>query len=109
MKTRTASFPAPGKLNLMLRVVGRRADGFHLLQTVLRLIDYGDTLHFRVRDEPEIARVNEVDGVPVANDLAVRAALLLQRATGTRRPGPASCSSTAVSCVDSSGHSSKRD
>jgi 4-diphosphocytidyl-2-C-methyl-D-erythritol kinase len=84
MKTRTASFPAPGKLNLMLRVVGRRADGFHLLQTVLRLIDYGDTLHFRVRDEPEIARVNEVDGVPVANDLAVRAALLLQRATGTR-------------------------
>jgi 4-diphosphocytidyl-2-C-methyl-D-erythritol kinase len=78
------AYPAPAKLNLMLRVVGRRADGYHLLQTVLRLIDYGDTLRFRVRDDSVIARVNEVDGVPAADDLAVRAALLLQRATGTR-------------------------
>jgi 4-diphosphocytidyl-2-C-methyl-D-erythritol kinase len=77
-------FPAPGKLNLMLHVVGRRADGYHLLQTVLRLIDYGDTLRFRVRGDSVIARVNEVEGVPAAEDLAVRAALLLQRATGTR-------------------------
>jgi 4-diphosphocytidyl-2-C-methyl-D-erythritol kinase len=84
MRALLASFPAPGKLNLMLRVVGRRADGYHLLQTVLRLIDYGDTLRFRVRDDSVIARANEVDGVPAADDLAVRAALLLQRATGTR-------------------------
>lgn len=77
-------YPAPGKLNLMLRVVGRRADGYHLLQTVLRLIDYGDTLRFRVRDDSVIARANEIAGVPAADDLAVRAALLLQRATGTR-------------------------
>jgi 4-diphosphocytidyl-2-C-methyl-D-erythritol kinase len=84
MRALPASFPAPGKLNLLLRVVGRRSDGYHLLQTVLRLIDYGDTLHFRVRDDPEIARVNEVNGVPAADDLAVRAALLLQRETGTR-------------------------
>jgi 4-diphosphocytidyl-2-C-methyl-D-erythritol kinase len=84
MRALPSSFPAPGKLNLLLRVVGRRSDGYHLLQTVLRLIDYGDTLHFRVRDDPEIARVNEVNGVPAADDLAVRAALLLQRETGTR-------------------------
>jgi len=79
------SFPAPGKLNLMLRVVGRRADGYHLLQTVLRLIDYGDTLRFVLREDSVIARVNDVPGVPAADDLAVRAACLLQRATGTRK------------------------
>lgn len=84
MRDLPTSFPAPGKLNLMLRVVGRRADGYHLLQTVLRLIDYGDTLRFRVRNDSVIARANEVIGVPAADDLAVRAALLLQRATGTR-------------------------
>lgn len=79
------AYPAPGKLNLMLRVIGRRADGYHLLQTVLRLIDYGDTLRFIVREDSIIARVNDVEGVPAADDLAVRAAQLLQRATGTRR------------------------
>lgn len=84
MSAGPASFPAPGKLNLMLRVVGRRADGYHLLQTVLRLIDYGDVLHFRVREDRVIARVNDIDAIPAAEDLAVRAALLLQHATGTR-------------------------
>jgi 4-diphosphocytidyl-2-C-methyl-D-erythritol kinase len=84
VSTPRTQYPAPGKLNLMLRVVGRRADGYHLLQTVLRLIDYGDTLRFQVRNDSVIARVNEVEGVPAAEDLAVRAALLLQRATGTR-------------------------
>ena len=76
-------YPAPGKLNLMLRVVGRRADGYHLLQTVFRFIDYGDTLHFRVREDGVIARVDDVSGVPAAEDLAVRAARLLQQASGT--------------------------
>jgi len=84
MSAVATSFPAPGKLNLMLRVVGRRADGYHLLQTVLRLIDYGDTLRFSVREDSVIARVNEVEGVPAADDLVVRAAQLLQRATETR-------------------------
>jgi 4-diphosphocytidyl-2-C-methyl-D-erythritol kinase len=78
------AYPAPGKLNLMLRVIGRRADGYHLLQTVLRFIDYGDTLRFSVREDSIIARINDVEGVPAADDLAVRAAQLLQRATGTR-------------------------
>ena len=77
-------FPAPGKLNLMLRVIGRRADGYHLLQTVMRLIDFGDTLSIRVREDGAIARENEVAGVPADSDLALRAARLLQRATGTR-------------------------
>ncbi len=67
----------------MLRVVGRRADGYHLLQTVFRFIDYGDTLHFRVREDGVIARVDDVSGVPAAEDLAVRAARLLQQASGT--------------------------
>ena len=76
-------YPAPAKLNLMLRVVGRRADGYHLLQTVFRFIDYGDTLRFRVRDDGVIARANEVPGVPADSDLCVRAARLLQQVSGT--------------------------
>ncbi|HZM43457.1 MAG TPA: 4-(cytidine 5'-diphospho)-2-C-methyl-D-erythritol kinase [Burkholderiales bacterium] len=79
-----ASFPAPGKLNLMLRVVGRRTDGYHLLQTVIRFIDYGDTIGVRVRGDGAVERTNDVPGVPREDDLTLRAARLLQRATGTR-------------------------
>lgn len=77
------SFPAPGKLNLMLRVVGRRQDGYHLLQTVFRFIDYADRLTFRVREDGLIARVNAIDGIPGEDDLCVRAARLLKQASGT--------------------------
>ena len=76
-------FPAPAKLNLMLRVTGRRADGYHLLQTVIRFIDYCDTLSFRVRGDGAVNRVNDVAGVPAADDLSVRAARRLQQACGT--------------------------
>jgi 4-diphosphocytidyl-2-C-methyl-D-erythritol kinase len=65
--------PAPAKLNLFLHVVGRRADGYHLLQSVFQLIDRGDTLHFDLRDDGRIRRTNEVPGVPEESDLIVRA------------------------------------
>jgi len=78
------AWPAPAKLNLMLRVTGRRADGYHLLQTVFRFIDYVDTLRFTVRTDGAITRANQVAGVAQADDLTLRAAALLQRAAGTR-------------------------
>ena len=77
------AYPAPAKLNLMLRVTGRRADGYHLLQTVFRCIDYGDTLRFAVREDGAITRRNDVAGVPEADDLTLRAA----RLSVTGRPG----------------------
>jgi 4-diphosphocytidyl-2-C-methyl-D-erythritol kinase len=79
-----AGFPAPAKLNLMLRVTGRRADGYHLLQTVFRFIDYGDTVWLRSRSDGVIARLRPLPGVAEADDLTLRAARALQAATGTR-------------------------
>lgn len=78
------AYPAPAKLNLLLRVTGRRADGYHLLQTVFRFIDFGDTLDFSVRADGLITRVNDVAGVPDADDLTLRAARLLQKAGAVR-------------------------
>lgn len=79
-----AAYPAPAKLNLFLHVVGRRADGYHLLQSVFRFIDYGDTLHFRIRQDGQVVRNSELAGVEPEKDLVVRAARLLQTATGCR-------------------------
>jgi 4-diphosphocytidyl-2-C-methyl-D-erythritol kinase len=78
--------PAPAKLNLFLHVVGRRADGFHLLQSVFQLIDRSDTLHFDLRDDDRIVRTTDVPGVPEEQDLIVRALRALQ-AEYTRRHG----------------------
>ena len=77
------SFPAPAKVNLFLHVTGRRADGYHLLQTVFRLLDFSDTIQLRVREDGEIHRINEVPGVAEADDLCVRAAQALQQFSGT--------------------------
>ena len=77
--------PAPAKLNLFLHVVGRRDDGYHLLQTVFRFIDLCDTLHFDVRADGVISRATDLPGVPEDQDLTVRAARALQKATGTRQ------------------------
>jgi 4-diphosphocytidyl-2-C-methyl-D-erythritol kinase len=74
---------APAKLNLMLRVTGRRADGYHLLQTVFRFIDYADTLHFTLREDGAITRTVAVVGVAETDDLTLRAARLLQQVSGT--------------------------
>lgn len=76
---------APAKLNLFLHVVGRRADGYHLLQSAFALIDHADRLRFRVRDDGVIRRLNQLAGVAPEDDLVVRAARALQKAGGTTR------------------------
>ncbi|AXE35802.1 4-(cytidine 5'-diphospho)-2-C-methyl-D-erythritol kinase [Chromobacterium phragmitis] len=78
------SFPAPAKLNLLLHVVGKRPDGYHLLETVFRFIDFGDTLQLAVRDDGRIELLTPTEGVPAEQDLTVRAARLLQRESGCR-------------------------
>jgi 4-diphosphocytidyl-2-C-methyl-D-erythritol kinase len=77
------AYPAPAKLNLFLHVTGRRADGYHLLQTVFRFIDYGDTLRFTLRGDGQIHLTAPLPGVLMENDLCFRAARLLQATTGT--------------------------
>ncbi len=79
-KTATLTCPAPAKLNLFLLVVGRRSDGYHLLQTLFRFIDLHDTLRFTLREDGAVCRVNSLEGVPPEQDLCVRAARLLQQA-----------------------------
>ncbi|MET4573518.1 4-diphosphocytidyl-2-C-methyl-D-erythritol kinase [Stenotrophomonas rhizophila] len=72
-------FPAPAKLNLFLHITGRRADGYHELQSVFRLLDWGDRVRLQVREDGQVRRVGpSVPGVAEADDLAVRAAVLLK-------------------------------
>lgn len=80
--TQAISCPAPAKLNLFLHVVGRRPDGYHLLQTLFRFVDLYDTLHFSLRDDGVVHRTNVIEGVDEGQDLCVRAARLLQGETG---------------------------
>jgi 4-diphosphocytidyl-2-C-methyl-D-erythritol kinase len=72
--------PAPAKLNLFLHITGRRADGYHLLQSVFMLIDWRDILHFEIRSNGQISRTDTTVELP-ADDLIVRAAKALQAAT----------------------------
>lgn len=75
-------WPAPAKLNLFLHITGRRADGYHQLQTVFRLLDWGDRIGLRLREDGQIRRDGpSVPGVAEADDLVVRAARCLQQAT----------------------------
>jgi len=81
-----SAWPAPAKLNLFLHVVGRRADGYHLLQTVFRFIDLADTLRFAPRADGRIVLATPTPGVPPEQDLVVRAAHALKvGAAGTAR------------------------
>ena len=81
MNTATLSLPAPAKLNL--HITGRRADGYHNLQTLFQFVDYGDTLHFSCRDDGQINLHTELPGVAPEDNLIVKAAKRLQNATGT--------------------------
>jgi 4-diphosphocytidyl-2-C-methyl-D-erythritol kinase len=77
------AWPAPAKLNLFLHITGRRADGYHLLQTVFQFLDYGDSLEFEVRQDGRILRTEGPASVPEETDLTLRAAKLLQARSGT--------------------------
>jgi len=78
-------WPAPAKINLFLHVTGRRADGFHDLQTQFQLLDWGDEIGIEVTADPAIVRLSGPEGVPADADLTVRAARALQAATGPSR------------------------
>lgn len=76
------AFPAPAKLNLFLHVVGRRNDGYHLLQSAFRFIDHADTVWLSTREDGRIVRKTALPGVPEECDLTLRAARLLQAESG---------------------------
>ena len=78
-------YPALAKLNLFLHVVGRRNDGYHLLQTLFRFIDHGDSLRFSPRRDGELRLVKPLPGVPPETDLCLRAARLLRDVSGCRK------------------------
>ena len=74
--------PAPAKINRFLHITGRRADGYHELQTLFQLIDYGDELQFSPRSDGQIKLTDNIPGLPSEQNLVVRAAIALQQATG---------------------------
>lgn len=79
------TFLAPAKINLFLHITGRRADGYHTLQSVFQLLDFYDKIQLKPRQDKQIKRINTVKGVPENQDLCVRAAIALQRATGCKK------------------------
>lgn len=76
------TLPAPAKLNLFLHITGRRADGYHLLQTLFVFLDFADEITLSVREDGAVTRPVGADHVPEDADLTVKAARLLQRVTG---------------------------
>ena len=77
------SWPAPAKINLFLHVTGRRSDGYHLIQTLFQFLEVGDTLRFKISTDGQINRVTLMDNLLPSDDLAVKAASLLQKHSGT--------------------------
>lgn len=80
----SSGWPAPAKINLFLHVTGRRADGYHLLQTVFQFVDVCDELDFDINETATVSRLSTLAGVSADDDLVVRAGQSLQRATGCR-------------------------
>ncbi len=81
---KSLGWPAPAKLNLCLHILGRRADGYHELQTVFQLLDYCDQIDFSLRRDGQVCRVAGPAAVAAEDDLVVRAARRLQQASGVR-------------------------
>ena len=81
----TLTLPAPAKLNRLLHITGRREDGYHTLQTLFQIVDLCDQLSLTDREDGMIQLVNRVPGVADDDNLIVRAARLLQQASGTRQ------------------------
>ncbi len=77
-------FLAPAKINLFLHITGRRADGYHTLQSVFQLLDFYDTIHLKPTKSGEIKRINEIMGVPANQDICALAASVLQKKTGCK-------------------------
>ncbi len=75
-------WPAPAKINLMLRITGRRMDGYHLLQTVFQFLDFCDWITFHPVSDGQVRLKETIPGVPETEDLTVRAAKLLKQETG---------------------------
>ena len=82
MKADALAWPAPAKLNLCLHIVGRRADGYHLIDSLMQPIDWCDTLHFERRSDGRLARHDLGEPLP-PDDLCLRAARALKQAAGT--------------------------
>lgn len=80
-----ALWPAPAKINLFLHVLGRRADGYHRLQTLFQFLDYGDELRFQLREDGQIRRSAGPEEIPEDSDLAIRAARALRAACAGRQ------------------------
>jgi 4-diphosphocytidyl-2-C-methyl-D-erythritol kinase len=76
-------WPAPAKLNLFLHIVGRRTDGYHLLQTVFQLLDWGDEVRLRVRRDGQVLRSGTGFQATFEQDLCLRAALALKQLVGS--------------------------
>lgn len=82
MSAARLTLPAPAKLNLMLHITGRRADGYHELQTLFQFLDFSDELSFAVREDGDIRLHTEIEGVPHDSNLIVKAARQLQSKSG---------------------------
>ncbi len=79
------SWPAPAKLNLFLHITGRRPDGYHELQTLFQILDWGDELRFSINNSGQISRSCNIDGIPETEDICLRAAQLLKTRFGVQK------------------------
>ena len=77
----SATLPSPAKINLFLHILGRREDGYHNLQTLFQLLDYGDQITFTATKTPQITLTDQLEGVGAQDNLIVRAATMLQKST----------------------------